>query len=458
MSDLTHGLVVCAIMSACSLVLGTNATAQEQLSPQGVMVQVHADRADALYKCRETATFVATVKDNRLPVVAGEVTVTLTLDQGKVIEQKTLKLEGTGPVKVTGTLKKPGFLNCKVEFTKDGKVFKGAAAAGYEPTKIKTACKKPADFDAFWRKGLKELAKIPADVKITPLPEMSDKDQDTFQISFANVDNTRIYGFLCIPKNRKPPYPAVVHIPSAGLIKPVKPIDPKWAQRGAIYLNMCVHDFDPLHPPAEISKRSDYSLLGAPDREKYYFRRAILGIDRAIDYIASRPDFDGKHLVVYGDSQGGGLSLIEGGLNSHVTAISVTKPALCDHQGDLLGRKSTWPRFLANAPKDQVKKWAKMSEYFDAVNFVRKIKAPTLFCLGFIDSFVPPSTVYAAYNVVRAPKYANNLPLLEHMGWPKNDAAADSWLKFEDTWMEGQLGLGPVVGFPGTGKVKSGGK
>jgi cephalosporin-C deacetylase len=197
-----------------------------------------------------------------------------------------------------------------------------------------------------------------------------------------------------------------------------------------------IHDLDPEEPPADLTKFNNYPTQGGPDREKYYFRRVILGLDRAIDYLAARPDFDGKHLVINGLSQGGGLSLILAGLNQHITAAETDRPAMCDY----LGPAGDWPG-LKRGPQ-----WAAMSAYFDAVNFARKIKCPTLFQVGFVDTTCPPTSVYAAYNTVSAPKHIFNYPLFGHGGGAPPAAA-----EFEKKWMLGQLGLGPAVPFPGKG-------
>jgi cephalosporin-C deacetylase-like acetyl esterase len=190
-------------------------------------------------------------------------------------------------------------------------------------------------------------------------------------------------------------------------------------------------------PPGDLEKRTHYSIAGAPDRNRYYFRRAILGLDRAINYLVSREDFDGKHLIVTGGSQGGGLSLILAGLNEHVTAAAAGVPALCDQRAELIGRSATWPRLLAYAGH-RSPDWVSMSEYFDGVNFARRIKCPTVVQVGFIDNTCPATSVYAAYNVITAPKYIFNGPLSGHGG---NMPGSDFVMK----WQLGQLGLGPAV-------------
>ncbi len=431
----TGSITICAVALFACVFFVAPVSAQQP----GVVVTVKTDRPDAIYSCNEQAAFIISATQDGQPITEGEVTVTFTRDLGERLDRKKIQL-GKVPARVTATLAEPGFLHCEAAFMKDGKVLKTLAAAGFDPKRIKPVCTMPRDFDAFWKAGRAELAKIPLDVKLTPLPEYSDERQDAFKISFANIGNTRIYGFLNVPKKKTPPFPAWVHVPSAGLIKPTKP-RPWYAPKGILYLDMCIHDFDPTNPPEGIKKRTGYTVIGAPDPNKYYFRRAILGLDRAIDYLASRPDFDKKHMVISGSSQGGGLSLIMAGLNKNITAASAGVPALCDQRAALVGRSATWPRMCSKwrKPKD---KWAAMSEYFDAVNFARKIKCPTIVYVGFIDTTCPPGAVYGAYNVITAPKYIFNGPLGGHGGGTKE------WSRFQGKWIDGHLGLKPAVPFP----------
>jgi len=409
--------------------------------PAPLVITITPDHPDALYHCNDPATFTITVTDADKPLLEGEIVVALTFDQGRPLDRQTLKLADQ-PLKVTSTLAEPGFLHCQTLLTRDGKTVKADSGVGFAPTLIKPICKLPTAFDAFWNAGKAELEKIPLDLKLTPKPEFSDDKQDTFHISFANVDGTRMYGFLSVPKG-KGPFPAVFFPPSAGLVKPTKPTDLRWPQQGVLYLDMCIHDFDPTDPPADIEKRTAYTLIGAPDRDKYYFRRAILGLNRGIDYLVSRPDFDKKHLVIPSGSQGGGLALILASLNKNVTAISITKPAMCDWQAPLAGRKAPWPQFLQPAAH-RTDEWVKMSEYFDAVNFARSVNVPVLANVGFIDDTCPPSTCYAAFNVIPSKeKTMINLLTQAHF-WTVNDEA-NAWWDLSGRWVRGQLGLGPLV-------------
>jgi len=256
-------------------------------SPYHIVVNVRTDRPNALYKCGEKATFLISLREAVGGwVKEGEITVRLTLDGLKKIEEKNIKV-GDKPMSVSGTLSEPGFLRCEVKYSKDEKTYRGYSAAGFEPERIKAMTIMPGDFDAFWAEGQAELAAIPLDVRLTPLPKYSNKGHKCFKISFANVDNTRIYGYLNLPTKKtemipkpkipgsplvlqKKLYPAYIEVPGAGVGVPREPI----ISDSMLTLYMGVHDHDLGLPQEEYEKLKKGRLkghyyLGAPDRKRY---------------------------------------------------------------------------------------------------------------------------------------------------------------------------------------------
>jgi cephalosporin-C deacetylase len=410
-------------------------------NPKAFQIKVVTDRENALYQCGDKVEFSVAVNKQGQLLTQGTVNVTLSNDGRKEFINKTIDLSKENPFKISGMMKKPGFLRCTVTLKEDNKRYYGLAGAGFEPDKIKPATNLPADFEKFWEDGENRLAKLPLDVKLTKIDKYSNAKRDCFQISFANIDNTRIYGFISLPKG-KGPFPALVTVPGAGpgFYAP----DIGLSAQGVLVLRMNVHKYDPPMDRDKIkevykklNKGGSYPHHGAPDAEKYYFRRAYLGINRAMKWLCDRSDWDKKHLVVTGSSQGGASTLILAGLNKQVTAAGANVPALCDHLGYKAERTPGWPRLVKHGKRQA--EYEKMAPYFDAVNFARFIKCPTVICVGFIDRTCSPSSVYAAYNVINAPKIMVNKPLMGH-------ACDKEFYKYLNRWIEGQLGLAkPIV-------------
>ena len=55
-------------------------------------------------------------------------------------------------------------------------------------------------------------------------------------------------------------------------------------------------------------------------------------------------------------------------------------------------------RSIATTPK------IKTTQYYDVVNFARRVNVPGLYSWGFNDETCPPTSMYSAYNVITAPK------------------------------------------------------
>ena len=117
----------------------------------------------------------------------------------------------------------------------------------------------------------------------------------------------------------------------------------------------------------------------------------------------SLPQFDGKNLAVMGGSQGGALSIMTAALDPRVKGLAVWIPALSDLTGDIYGRAGGWHRVFRNE-KNRTAEKIETSRYYDTVNFARRLKVPGLYTFGYNDETCPPTSMFAAYNSVAAPK------------------------------------------------------
>ncbi len=154
---------------------------------------------------------------------------------------------------------------------------------------------------------------------------------------------------------------------------------------------------------------------------------------RAIDYITSRPDWDGKTLVIIGTSMGGQQSLVTAGLrNSKITAVIVNVPSGADTNGDLNGSRAGYPNWRTSDPKV-----AETSLYFDTVNFASKIKAPVLAGIGYIDTTSPPAGIWRAMNQIPGRKEIVGMVESDH-----NNRTPEKQLEFvarSKVWLDSLL-------------------
>lgn len=417
-------LVVCTLFS---LTLSLGFSAQPKTAPKAppVTIEVAADRKDALYQRGETVTFLIQLQPGSPISPTAEIEWTLAKDgvEPKRSGRVTLK-DGRGSV--TGSLNEPGFLQCKVDVKQGQAKVSALGGAGIEPTAIKPSMPLPADFDAFWAEKKKALAAIPINARLTPVksPRAS---VETFDLQ-ADCVGAPVSGYFAKPADAKPKsLPAVLLVHGAGVRSAGLPGPAGWAADGALALDINAHGIPngrdaAFYDALAQGELKEYRKAGRESRDTVYFLGMFQRLIRAIDFLAARPEWDGRTLVVYGSSQGGFQALAAAGLDARVSFFAAGVPAGCDHTGFKVGRINGWPKFVATgeaAPESVVT----AVRYFDAVNFAARAKVPGFFTVGFIDTTCPPTSVYAAYNALRSPKQIHHDVKAGHTNTPEASKA-----------------------------------
>jgi cephalosporin-C deacetylase-like acetyl esterase len=385
--------------------------------------KISTDRASALYTCKDKAVFTVTLLSGNDLVTEGTCRIKLTYDGAGTGTEKEYDLSKENPFKIEVSQEVPGFVKCDFMGVDKFKDVRTRATAGFDVEKIRQGQAEPPDFEQYWAQLLKRQASITDAVTCEPLPDSAGKPgYKYFKLTIKTIDDGKVYGFLGVPSGNPGPFAALALIAGAG--SGYDSPDPTFIRPDMMTLSINIHPIDPSLPQAEFQKRykeltsaKDYWLQGAPDRDKYYFRNAILGANAAVDWLAAHPQFNKKDLFYLGASQGGGFGLILAGLNPKFTSIAVSASALCDHGGIAVGRVSGWPQLVKNVAKDDEalrKQTLEMSGYFDAVNFAKRVKCPAIFTVGFNDVTCCPSSVYAAYNAVKSTKFIMTAPLADH--------------------------------------------
>lgn len=420
------------------LLLLAKTFAQAQESVGVYQIRVAPDRDDWTYEINQTAKFnVAVTLNNRqiagLPIrySCGLEAMPPRLEKSVVTTTKDLVIDAGG-------LANPGFLRCIVTMEKDGRTYRGLATAGFRPDLIKPTTDDPADFDEFWANGKAELAKLPVDAKMRFLPDYSTGKIDVYEVNFQNVGRqadtpSRIYGILAVPKSANPDqkFPAVLNVPGAG-VRPYKGAL-ALAERGIITLQIGIHGISvtldqTVYDNLAAGALKRYMFDGLDDKNDYYYRRVFLGCLRANDFIASLPQFDGKNLAVMGGSQGGALSVMTAALDARVKGLAVWVPAFADLTGDIYERAGGWHRVFKDRKNRTPEKIA-ATKYYDTVNFARRLKVPGIYTFGYNDETCPPTSMFAAYNSVAAPKRLLLAYETGHTMTNEQTARVNEWLE-----------------------------
>ena len=299
----------------------------------------------------------------------------------------------------------------------------GGLGVRVSPWKIRPGNPKcPADFDEFWAKKRAELDAVP--VKATREEvKLSAKDAEKYpnvvcyDVKVDCAGGKPVSGYLCMPRGAEPKsLPAMVIYHGAGVRSSNK--QAFYGQK-AIAFDVNAHGIENGKPAkfyAALSKGElkSYWHRGYDNHENIYFIGMYMRVMRALDYVKSLPEWDGKTLIVCGGSQGGAQTIAAAALDPQVTLAVPGVPALCDLGGRLVGRRPGWPiHFYRPYEKQTDSKLIGETAYVDGVFFARRIKCPVYFSTGGIDNTCHAVSVFAAYNAVPG-KDGKNKHLLFH--------------------------------------------
>jgi len=380
-----------------------------------VKVSALAERESAIYRRGEVVNFVVKVSDKEQPVAKGSLEWTLLKDGLSLNLQGKAEIS-EGKAVISGKLDEPGFLQLRATYKTDSNEagVTALAGAGIDPLDIAASLPVPEDFDAFWTAQKAQLAKVPVEAQLTPVPGPSTA-VETFDLQ-AKCVGAPVSGYLARPAKAAPKtLPVILSVHGAGVRSSGLQSAAGWAAKGFLAMDINAHGL-PNGKPDEFYKAQaegalkDYRSAGRDSRETCYFGGMCLRLVRAIDVLTAQPEWDGKTVVVYGSSQGGYQAIVAAGLDARVTFFSAGVAAGCDHSGMAVNRIAGWPKLVARSVDGTPDpKGLEAARYFDAMNFATRTKAAgCLLTVGFIDGVCPPSSVYAAYNQLKIPKHIYN--------------------------------------------------
>lgn len=422
-----YKIKILILQSVLLSVISFNAISQQPVI--GVIkVIVSPNHKDWIYGLNEEANFTVRVLKNgnlvenvAIDYETGPETLPDVIKKGVLLKN--------GRMEFSGTMKEPGFYRVIVWANVDGKRYEGMATAAFEPEKIQPIVKEPSDFNAFWNKAIGDARKINLDPVMTLVPERCTSEANVYHISFQNEKpGSKIYGMLAVPK--KPgKYPAILKVPGGGVYRYGG--DTKIAALGVIILEIGIHgipvNLDPqVYVDLANGALSNYYSIRRNDRDAFYFKRVYLGCVKAVDFIFTLPEFNGKDLAVTGQSQGGMLSIVTAALDNRIIYLAPIYPGGCDNARYFTKKTIISPssyRYAEPKPGE-----LEALAYYDVVNFARKINIPGSYTWGYNDVVCTPTSMYSAYNVITAPKELHLYPETGHWTFPEEIEEVNNWL------------------------------
>lgn len=427
------------LSSLLSLLLTLVVAAENYPYRSDVLWVTVPNHADWLYRTGEKATIEVQFYRYGIPQDGVVVNYELADDLMPADCQGSVTLKNGRATIALGTMSKPGFRDCRLTATLDGKSYKHHIKVGFSADQIQPYTQMPKDFEAFWQANLQEQAKFPLRYTKSLAPEYCTDRVECYLVKLQlNARGQAVYGYLFYPKGaQKGSHPVVLCPPGAG-IKTIKaPLRHKYyAEEGCIRFEMEIHGLNPTLSEEQFKEISNafngrengYLLNGLDSPDNYYMKRVYLACVRAIDLLTSLPEWDGKNVAVQGGSQGGALALVTAGLDPRVTQCVANHPALSDMAGFKARRADGYPHY-SRVEGIGTEQHLRTMAYYDVVNFARLVKAATYMTWGYNDDTCPPTTSYAVWNVLTCPKESLITPINEHWTSEETERGHLTWIQ-----------------------------
>jgi cephalosporin-C deacetylase-like acetyl esterase len=292
------------------------------------------------------------------------------------------------------------------------------------PNKLKPGTEYPKDFEAYWAQEKLALEALRMEVKTKDM-EVADDGYSCQNIEINCTGPKPARGYFAKPKNAKVrSLPIVLMVHAAGVKGDWCRSEVKnamnYAKKGALCFDLNAHGMlnsqpEEYYANLENGELKEYYIQGLENRDEFYFRGMYLRLMRTIEFLTRQPEWDGKRIIVIGESQGGGQALAAAGLDHRVSAVVATVPAMCDWGGTLINRKGGWPHpFEHQGDKEKMKN---VLPYFDTAHLLKNSNATIVVEIGLVDQTCPSTSIYAAINQAKGEKIIYPVPYREH-SWP----------------------------------------
>lgn len=273
----------------------------------------------------------------------------------------------------------------------------------------------PEDFDEYWEKAIDQMKKMGAACQLKAA-DFSPACAECFDLTFVGVGGARIHAKYLRPVYRTNACPAVI------LFHGYHRNSGSWTSlMSYVCAGMAVFALDCRGQAGESEDTGSvegitirgHVIRGVMDQnpEKLLMRSIFLDGAQLARIAMAQPEIDERRVAACGASQGGGLALACAALTPKLNRVAALMPFLCDYpraweMGDPNGafhELSYYFKFID--PRHEREEWFyKRLGYIDNVNLSSRIKAKTLMLTGLLDHECPPSTQFAAYNRIQAPK------------------------------------------------------
>lgn len=291
---------------------------------------------------------------------------------------------------------------------------------------------RPDDFDAYWETALAEARALDPDPVLEPVQGFDGVVADCFHLWFTGVGGARVHARLWQPREVHGRHPALLRFHGYAGRAPDWSVMLDWAARGYTAAALdCRGQGGSSEDAGGVRGNTlrGHIIRGVEDApERLLFRQIFLDTVVLARLVMAREDVDPARVGVTGASQGGGLTLACAALVPEIKRAAPIYPFLTDYQ-------RVWEMDLATAAYEELQAHFRLFDprheregeffrrlgYIDVHHLAPRIRAETMLVTGLADQICPPSTQFAAYNAIQAPKRQVLYPDFGHENLPEVD-------------------------------------
>lgn len=275
---------------------------------------------------------------------------------------------------------------------------------------------KPGDFDRYWERALSELDAQSLNYELVPA-EFTSVLAECFHLYFTGVGGARIHCKYVRPKlSSAGKGPGVVMFHGYGCDSGDWLEKVGYAAHGISVLAMDCRgqggiSEDNLTVQGTTIRGHIIRGIDDPDPDNLYYRNVFLDTAQAARILMAMPEVDPERVGAFGLSQGGGLTVACASLEPRIKIAVPVYPFLSDY-------KRAWEANITASAYEELNYYFRFFDphhlreqdifnrlgYVDIQNLADRITGKVLWVTGLMDPICPPSTQFAAYNKITAPK------------------------------------------------------